>query len=246
MKKQAQIDYTKVDYDKLNALNMQDKSLGDAYLSFKWDPLGPDFKLDLPYIEKYLKNARDKTEIKTPEFLEKGDKEAKTNFKNALQNNISLRTALQEKYDLGEFASYKGANIEEQVKDILFFLNCREQMLQIAIGKMKGSGINMLSAYKNIYSLNKKLSALLEETYRKEFNQKVILQNMLMQAQMQQQQDHLRSQQQANTLSNDLSASPIIEPIGQNLLTTARQIIQMFTSIKRSTIQFIENTFDRN
>lgn len=177
------IDYSKVDYDKFNALNLQHESLGEAYLKFDWDPLGENFKLDLPYIEKYLKNARDKSEIKTPDFLNRNTREVKQAFKNALQNNITLRTELQSRYDLCEFADFKGVNIEQQVKDILFFLNCREKMLEIAIGKLKNPNINCLQAYQNIYSLNKKLSQLLEESYRKEFDKKVIIQNFLLQAQ---------------------------------------------------------------
>ena len=58
MKHKAKIDKKNINYDKLNALNMLNKDLGDAYLDMEWDPLGPNFKLDLPYIEKYLQNAR--------------------------------------------------------------------------------------------------------------------------------------------------------------------------------------------
>lgn len=183
MEKSKKIDFTNVDFDKFNALNMQDQSLGQAYLKYNWDPLGENFRLDLPYIEKYLQNARDKSEIKMPDFLNRGNREVKQCFKNALENNKVIKNELQQKYDLGEFADFKGVNIELEIKDILFFLNCREKMLEIAIGKLKNPNINTLKAYQNIYSINKKLSQLLEETYKKEFDKHVIIQNFLLQAQ---------------------------------------------------------------
>lgn len=241
MRNSAKVDVKVIDYDKLNALNMQNKELGEAYLTMKWDPLGPNFKLDLPYIEKYLQNARDKSEIKTPDFIEKNPREVKKAFKNALQHNISIRCELQNRFDLGEFALYKNANIEEQVKDILFFLKCREQMLQIAIGKIKVNGINTLQAYKNIYSLNKALSALLEESYRKEYNYKVALHNMLAFAQRE------RERQVNKQRDFDLSQEPVVEKvqIAQTIQRAARNALGFFGTLIQGLTNTIEDIFTR-
>ena len=225
MNRTPKIDYTKIDYDKFNALNMQHESLGQAYLNFDWDPLGENFKLDLPYIEKYLKNARDKSEIKTPQFLSAGNREVKQCFKNALENNAVLRNELQSRYDSGEFADFKGVNVELQVKDILFFLTCREKMLEIAIGKLKNPNVNTLKAYQNIYALNKKLSQLLEETYKKEFDKRVIIQNFLQQAEMQRQEEIEKAKLAEQKLEPQPSKSNILMPlsVAQNFINHAQR-----------------------
>ena len=239
MKHKAKIDKKNINYDKLNALNMLNKDLGDAYLDMKWDPLGPNFKLDLPYIEKYLQNARDKSDIKTPEFIDKGTREAKKAFKNALQHNIQLRTEIQNKYDLGEYALYNNVNIEEQVKDILFFLNCREQMLQIALGKLKGKNINTLQAYKNIYSINKALSALLEETYQVEYNHKVAINNMLLLAQQERLNQIKHENEQAQNLQQTQNNTFTRKP--RRMIKTANQTLNFIQSIANTVVKTVEN-----
>ena len=237
MKNSAKVDGRVIDYDKLNALNMQSKDLGDAYLYMKWDPLGPDFKLDLPYIEKYLRNARDKSEIKTPDFINKSNREVKKAFKNALENNIAMRTEIQNKYDLGEYALYNNTNIEEQVKDILFFLKCREQMLQIVIGKIKVNGINTLQAYKNIYSLNKKLSALLEESYRQEYNKKIAIDNMLRLAQQE------KEREQQNQPQKEEEQAYQTATIAQNISTVAKSALNIIDALAKGITNVLEDIF---
>ena len=249
MNKTAKIDYSKVDYDKLNALNMQHESLGQAYLKFDWDPLGENFKLDLPYIEKYLKNARDKSEIKTPQFLSRGNREVKQCFKNALENNSVLKNELQSRYDSGEFADFKGVNIELQVKDILFFLNCREKMLEIAIGKLKNPNINTLKAYQNIYALNKKLSELLEETYKKEFDKKVIIQNFLQQAERERQDEIAKSKLLQEKMEHQPVQSNILMPlsVAQNFMNCAQKgstILQRVVSTVKTVADAVRDMFE--
>ena len=234
MKKTAKVDGRVIDYDKLNALNMQNKELGDAYLNMNWDPLGPGFKLDLPYIEKYLKNARHKSPMKTPDFLEKGNREVKKAFKNALENNKAILAELQNKYDLGEFGLHEGVNIEAQVKDMIFFLKCREQMLQIAIGKIKVNGINTLDAYKNIYNLNKQLGALLEETYREEYNKKVLINNMILHMQ----QEQKRQQQQLKDFTIANQAQNVM--VGEIMRQTALSAMQIFDNLVRTVTQTVD------
>ena len=237
MKNSAKKVRQEIDYDKLNALSMYNKDLGEAYLNMDWDPLGPGFKLDLPYIEKYLRNARDKSEMKTPDFIEKNNKEVKKAFQNALKNNNIIRTELQNIYDLGEFSLYEGVNIESQVKDILFFLNCREQMLQIAIGKLKVNGINSLDAYKNIYNLNKTLSALLEETYRKEYNHKVLIQNMILQIQKEKQLEN----EQNNQHSQDKSKELLNELVGVKMRQKALSAMQIIENLVNTVTKTVDS-----
>ncbi len=168
-----------INYDILNALNLQHPQLGETYLKFRWNPLGDDFKLELPYIEKYLKKTKDKTEILSPDFIEKHT-QAKESFRLALKNNREMLLELQNRYNNGDFYLYKNVDISEQVKDILFFLQCRGKMLELALKLVKSNKISTFEAYKNITSINKKLSQLLEEAYSLEFNKNLAIQNFIL------------------------------------------------------------------
>ena len=245
MKKTAKLSSDQINYDKLNALNMQSKDLGDAYLSMQWDPLGPNFKLDIPYIEKYLQNARDKSQINTPDFINQGNKETKKAFKNALEHNAQIRTEIQNKFDLGEYALYNNVNIEEQVKDILFFLQCREQMIKIVLGQMKSKNFDTLQAYKNIYSLNKQLSSLLEETYRIEYNKKMAIINMLNLAEQQRKTQLEQQTGQQTEQQNSLQETKSKIKVGNAMLTLAQQALELITNLASSVTKNIDNAFSK-
>lgn len=229
-----------IDYDKLNALSLYDKSLGEAYLEFDWDPLGPNFCLDLPFIEKYLQNAHDHDEFETPDFLKYGNCQVKECFKNALQNNIAMQKQIQDKFDMGEYADYKNTNIEEQVKDILFFLSCREQMLKVAIGQLKLPNFDSMKAYKNIYALNKKLSQLLEESYTKQFKQNVAINNMLLHAQREREKQLQKENAQQQIQQNKIN----LQYSGQKILTAANKTKSILKTFAHTVSHVIETVAD--
>jgi hypothetical protein len=183
MENTSPIEEKEINYDVFNALNLHNPMLGEAYAKFDWNPLGDDFSLDLPFIEKYLDNAKYKYDEKKVDFIEKDPKAVHETFLLAAKRNKQLIDELKTKLESGEFSDYKGADITPQVKDIMFHLECRQKMLEISIGQLKGKRIDALTAYRNVNGINKKLSQLLEEAYQKEFNQKVILENILLYAQ---------------------------------------------------------------
>ena len=180
-----EIDESKINFDVYNGLNLYSPSLGEAYAKFAWNPLGEDFRLDISFVERYLEAAKEDAEVKMPPFLENDPRIVLDSFKLATKRNKEILTELQSRYDTGEFISYKNANIEKQVEEVLFILKCRQKMFEITIGQLNAKGIDAFAAYKNIRGLNKKLSQLLEEIYAEEWNKKVALQNMLNFAQKQ-------------------------------------------------------------
>lgn len=189
---------TDINYDVFNALSLHNPLLGEAYAKFKWNPLGDDFSLDLDFIEKYLENARYKPEEKFPEFLSKDPKAVFDAFTLATKRNKEMITELKKRLEKGEFANFKEANIEPQIKDILLFLEMRQKMLEISIGQLKDRKIDVTQAYKNISGINRKLSELLEEAYQKEFQKNVIIQNLIRQAQIE---NMMRAKQKEKTPS---------------------------------------------
>ena len=184
MENQFEVDGKVVNFDVFNALNLHNPMLGDAYVRFDWNPLGEDFKMDLPFLEKFLENQKYASETKMPSFMENNPEKVLESFKTAHKNNKQMLKELQNRYNSGEFSDFKGVNIESQVKDMIFYLKCREKMLEISIGQLKVNNIDALKAYENINALNRKLGELLEEAYTKEFNKKVLIDNMILQAQL--------------------------------------------------------------
>lgn len=179
MSNKITVENREINFDVLNALNLQHPMLGDAYVSFNWNPLGEDFRLDINFLERYLENTRYKSDSKMPAFLEQDPKKVLEGFKTAAKNNQQLLDELQRRFDAGEFSSYKNTDITKQVTEILFFLKCRGKMIDIALGQLKVGGIDAFKAYENIRGINRRLSELLEEAYTEEFNKKVALANML-------------------------------------------------------------------
>lgn len=177
------IDEDKINYDVYNGLNLYSPILGEQYAKFDWNPLGENFRLDIPFIEQYFKNSKIKDNVIMPPFLEAAPDKVLESFKLASKRNKELLDELQTKYDGGEFKNFEGANIEKQVEEMLFALKCRQKMFEILNGQLKSKKIDAFAAYKNIRGLNKKLAQLLEEAYAEEWNKKVALQNMLLMAQ---------------------------------------------------------------
>lgn len=196
------IDDKELDFDVLNALNLHHPYLGEAYSNFGWNPLGENFSLDIPFIERYLEAAKVKEQDKAPDFLKQDPKKVFEAFKTASKNNKEMISTLKERLEKGEFANIKGANITSQVKDILFFLESRQKMLEISIGQLSLKNIDALKAYRNISSINRKLSQLLEEAYLKEFNQNVALGNMILQAQFEHQNKQNKTYDFSDVLTN--------------------------------------------
>lgn len=181
--KNIEIDDSKINYEIYNGLNLYSPILGEQYAKFQWNPLGEDFSLDISFIERYLENENNKDDSVMPPFMENEPEKVLDSFRLATKRNKELLGELQEKYDNGEYKTFKDSNIEKQVEEILFVLKCRQKMFEILVGQLKSKKIDAFTAYKNIRGLNKKLSQLLEEAYTEEWNKKVALQNMLLWAQ---------------------------------------------------------------
>lgn len=185
-----EIDGRVANFDVFNALNLHNPLLGEAYAEFNWNPLGDDFRLDISFVEKYLENARYDKLKKAPSFLDRDPKAVMQAFRLAEKNNKVLLDALKERYDLGEFVNYKKTNIEKQVKDIIFMLECRQKMFQISLGQLKAKGIDPLKAYENISGINKKLAGLLEEAYYEQLKKRDAMRRMLAQAEFDAENDY--------------------------------------------------------
>ncbi len=248
MKNTLKVNETEVNFDVLNALNLHHPQLGEAYSNFGWNPLGENFSLDIPFIEKYLESARYKPEEKAPAFLEKDPKKVFEAFKTASKNNKEMLASLKEKLEKGEFKNVKGADITPQVKDILFFLECRQKMLDISIGQLSSNKIGALKAYQNINSINRKLSQLLEEAYLKEFNKNVALGNMLLQAQLQHKHQNTKTTEFSNVFNNllgkNFSPNQTFTPVDKNNKSFLEQINEnvasMAESVKDMAEKFVE------
>lgn len=187
MENELEVDGKVINFDVFNALNLHNPMLGDAYVNFNWNPLGDGFKLDLPFLEKFIENQRYQSETKKPSFMENEPDKVIEFFKNAAKNNKQMLKDLEGRLNSGEFGDYKNVNIEEQVKDMVFFLKCRDKMLEISMKQLKSNSIDALKAYENINALNRKLSELLEDAYYKEKNKKALIEKMILQAQLNQQ-----------------------------------------------------------
>lgn len=244
MKDTIKINETEVNFDVLNALNLHHPHLGEAYSNFGWNPLGDDFSLDLPFIEKYLESARFKPEDKAPAFLEKGPKAVMDAFKNASENNKEMLETLKKRLEQGEFNNVKGADISGQVKDIVFFLECRQKMLEVSIGQISSKKIDALKAYKNINSINRKLSQLLEEAYQKEFNKNVALGNMLLEAQLQnkfqQGQTKTFSDNLISLLGKNFSLNQIFSPDNQKEISLLDQLKENLATLSESVTEITQ------
>ena len=181
--KNNEIDDSKINYDVYNGLNLYSPFLGEQYAKFQWNPLGEDFSLDISFIERFLENAKNGSELNMPQFMENEPENVLDTIKLATKRNKEIIDELQNKYDNNEYKSLQDTNIEKQIEEILFILKCRQKMFEISIGQLKSKNIDAFTAYKNISGLNKKLSQLLEEAYTEEWNKKIALQNMLSWAQ---------------------------------------------------------------
>lgn len=177
--KDTKLTEQEIDYNVLNALNLIHPALGEAYTQKGYNPFEEGFVLESDYIEKILEENRDKTPILTEDFLETSSKEVKKYFQRSLQNTIELRNDFETQLKNDEFSNYENENIEKQVKNVILFLQNREQLLKTAIEQLKDPNANSLKLYQDITSINKKLSQLLKESYLEDFKKEVVHKNFI-------------------------------------------------------------------
>lgn len=166
-----------VNYGVYNALNLACEDLGQLHLETGFNPFGEGFVLNEEYITDSLLNGKNAPEIKTPEFIEKGDKATKEAFNTSLANCESLLSAMESKLNSPELSPEMKAKLQK----IVTYLKMRIALLKSYIEKFK-SKKNKLSLYQKLLALNYAYGELLEESFTEQMNvQNIINQFMLMQ-----------------------------------------------------------------
>ena len=160
-------------YDILNALNLINEDLGKAYEEKGYNPLGEGFNLDEDYAYNTIdKNKYKKTVLVEP-FLENGNRAVSANFKFALANTTAL------KLDILTEMENADPELKQKLSDVLFYLNNREELLIQAIEKLKDMAENSFKLYEAIYNLDSNYGEMLKESFFKEFNKQIVIENFL-------------------------------------------------------------------
>ena len=84
-----------LDYGVLNALNLINKNLGEAYETRGFNPFVDNFVLDKRLAEKLVAMKKEKRAVPPPEFLEQGQEEILRRIKNAKRRLLNIILALE-------------------------------------------------------------------------------------------------------------------------------------------------------
>lgn len=148
----------------LNALNIINPDLGDAYSKGDFNPFEGDFILKSEFVQRILQN--NDCEVVMEPFLEQGNKTVRQNFLTSLENTDLM---------LEEIDLKQGQNIEY----LKIFLKNRKQLLKNAIEKLLNENQDSFSLYKDIYCLDPQLSSKLKQSFHENFNHKIAVQEFL-------------------------------------------------------------------
>lgn len=164
-----------IDYNIYNALNLINEDLGELHKTTGFNPFNERFELSLNYVADALENNKMTPEIQTPEFVLNGEKETKNAFVNTAENCEELIVELSEKLNDNAF----GKEEKEAISKTISELKMRVELAKFYSDKLK-TDKNDLKMYKNLLSINWKTAVMLENTFKKEYFKKQVLEQLLM------------------------------------------------------------------
>ena len=159
--------------DVFNALNLINEELGKCYENDGYNPYGEDFKLDAEYVTQLLDKAKNRKDLSTEPFLEEGNKKVKENFKLALENTEALKLDILNQMEIAE------PELKAKLEEVYLFLKNREKLLLVAIEALKSQDANSFKLYEDIHNIDAIYSEILKESYFKEFQKQVAIENFL-------------------------------------------------------------------
>lgn len=153
-----------IDYNIYNALNLYSEDLGEEYLKTGKNPLGDNFILTEDFVSGALQNAKNKTEIMSPNFLEQDTSLIQKNFELSLNNASALLDALN-----GLTFEKMTTQQKKMYNQLLVSLELFIALIKLYIKKLKKEK-NLLSLYQNLLALNWNYSSTLASTFTNEFD----------------------------------------------------------------------------
>lgn len=159
-----------IDLNIFNALNLINPALGKAYQKRGYNPFDDEFVLHNDYVQSLLAKAKEKNNIKTEDFLEKGNKEIAEVFGLAHKNTEELLTDL---------SVHKNEINSAKIKEIVIFLKNRKELLSQAIKKLKNEKENSFILYRDLVGIDVLYSEMVKDTFFETFNKNNIIENFL-------------------------------------------------------------------
>ena len=145
-------------FDIFNALNLINENLGKAYEEKGYNPFGEQFSLDVDYARNLIEN---------------GNRAVSQSFKLAIENAENLKTDI-----LNEMESAEPA-MKDKLSEIVLYLNNRIELLSQAVEELKSGEANSLALYEDVYNIDSVYGEILKESFLKNFNKTVAIENFL-------------------------------------------------------------------
>lgn len=160
-------------FDVFNALNLINENLGKAYEEKGYNPFGDEFVLDAEYAQNLIQKIKNKKTVDIEPFLENGNRAVAQNFKLALENaeNIKLDVLTEMENAVPE--------MKDKLSGVVLYLNNRIELLQQAIESLKSGEADSLKLYEDIQNIDNVYGEILKESYFKNFNKTVAIENFL-------------------------------------------------------------------
>ena len=173
MEEKNSLEQASISYDVFNALNLINEKLGKAYEEKGYNPYGEQFSLDANYAQTLLEKAKGKKSLDTEQFLENGNRAVSQNFKLALENTEALKLDI-----LAEMESAEPA-MKDKLSEVVLYLNNRTELLSQAIEALKSGEASSLKLYEEVYNIDSVYGEILKESFLKNFNKTVAVENFL-------------------------------------------------------------------
>lgn len=155
-----------LDYGVLNALNLINKNLGDAYQARGFNPFAQNFVMDKQLAQKLLAMKEEKRNVPVPEFLEQGQEEILRRLKNAKKRLLNIILALEK-------ACQTQVNFE--ILDAISFAQIAEELLK-HINLKNLSYEELLELYQTIAVLEPEFGKILTKIFDKRFSVQLAVQ----------------------------------------------------------------------
>lgn len=160
-------------FDIFNALNLINENLGKAYEEKGYNPFGEQFSLDVDYARNLIEKAKSRKSLDVEPFLENGNRAVSQSFKLAIENAENLKTDI-----LNEMESAEPA-MKDKLSEIVLYLNNRIELLSQAVEELKSGEANSLALYEDVYNIDSVYGEILKESFLKNFNKTVAIENFL-------------------------------------------------------------------
>ena len=160
-------------FDIFNALNLINENLGKAYEEKGYNPFGEQFSLDVDYARNLIEKAKSRKSLDVEPFLENGNRAVSQSFKLAIENAENLKTDI-----LNEMESAEPV-MKDKLSEIVLYLNNRIELLSRAVEELKSGEANSLALYEDVYNIDSVYGEILKESFLKNFNKTVAIENFL-------------------------------------------------------------------